>query len=107
MVDTPPPTVSGWLHVGHVFSYTQTDVLVRYHRMRGRNVHDPMGWDDDGVPTERRASPRRSMTNASAARSAAIRGLYHGAGRPATRAAVTAPRAHPRPALVARRGGRA
>src|SRR5262245_12418856 len=54
VVDTPPPTVSGSLHVGHVFSYTHTDVLVRYQRMRGRNIFYPMGWDDNGLPTERR-----------------------------------------------------
>jgi valyl-tRNA synthetase len=53
-VDTPPPTVSGSLHVGHVFSYTHTDVIVRYQRMRGRNIFYPMGWDDNGLPTERR-----------------------------------------------------
>jgi valyl-tRNA synthetase len=54
IVDTPPPTVSGSLHVGHVFSYTQTDLVVRYQRMRGKNIMYPMGWDDNGLPTERR-----------------------------------------------------
>jgi valyl-tRNA synthetase len=53
-IDTPPPTVSGALHVGHVFSYTHADVLARYQRMRGRAVFYPMGWDDNGLPTERR-----------------------------------------------------
>jgi valyl-tRNA synthetase len=54
VVDTPPPTVSGSLHVGHVFSYTQTDVIARYQRMTGKNIYYPMGWDDNGLPTERR-----------------------------------------------------
>src|SRR3954465_7130 len=53
-IDTPPPTVSGSLHVGHVFSYTHADILARFHRMCGRAVFYPMGWDDNGLPTERR-----------------------------------------------------
>jgi valyl-tRNA synthetase len=54
VVDTPPPTVSGSLHVGHMFSYSHQDFIVRYQRMRGKNIFFPIGWDDNGLPTERR-----------------------------------------------------
>jgi valyl-tRNA synthetase len=53
-IDTPPPTVSGSLHIGHAFSFTHTDIMARFQRMRGREVFYPMGWDDNGLPTERR-----------------------------------------------------
>ncbi len=53
-IDTPPPTVSGTLHIGHVFSFTQTDIVARYWRMRGKAVFYPIGWDDNGLATERR-----------------------------------------------------
>ncbi len=54
VIDSPPPTVSGSLHIGHIFSYTHQDLLARYKRMTGMNVAYPMGWDDNGLPTERR-----------------------------------------------------
>jgi len=53
-VDTPPPTASGSLHIGHVFSYTHMDLVARYQRMSGKHLFFPMGWDDNGLPTERR-----------------------------------------------------
>ncbi|MBM01386.1 MAG: valine--tRNA ligase [Chloroflexi bacterium] len=53
-VDTPPPTASGYLHIGHVFSYSHQDFIVRFRRMRGEEIFYPMGWDDNGLPTERR-----------------------------------------------------
>ena len=51
-IDTPPPTVSGKLHIGHVFSYTQAEIVARYQRMLGKNVMYPFGFDDNGLPTE-------------------------------------------------------
>src|SRR5215218_2031052 len=54
-IDTPPLTVSGSLHVGHVLSYTHTDLIARFQRMRGKTVFYPVAWDDNGLPTERRA----------------------------------------------------
>jgi valyl-tRNA synthetase len=54
VVDTPPPTVSGSLHAGHMLSYSHQDFIVRYQRMRGKNIFFPIGWDDNGLPTERR-----------------------------------------------------
>src|ERR1043166_8027194 len=53
-IDTPVPTVSGSLHVGHVFSFTHTDLIARFQRMRGKAVFYPMGWDDNGRSEERR-----------------------------------------------------
>lgn len=53
VVDTPPPTVSGQLHIGHVYSYTQADFIVRFQRMMGKNIFYPIGFDDNGLPTER------------------------------------------------------
>lgn len=52
-IDTPPPTVSGHLHIGHIFSYTQAEIIARFHRMQGKNVFYPFGFDDNGLPTER------------------------------------------------------
>jgi valyl-tRNA synthetase len=53
VIDTPPPTVSGVLHMGHIFSYTQADFVARYQRMIGKDVFYPIGFDDNGLPTER------------------------------------------------------
>ncbi len=52
-IDTPPPTVNGSLHIGHIFSYTQAEMIARYQKMLGKNVFYPFGFDDNGLPTER------------------------------------------------------
>jgi valyl-tRNA synthetase len=61
-IDTPPPTVSGALHPGHLFSYTHTDIIARYQRMCGKEVFYPMGWDDNGLNTERRVQLMLGVT---------------------------------------------
>lgn len=60
-IDTPPPTVSGSLHIGHIFSYTQTDIIARFLRMSGSEVWYPFGFDDNGLPTERFVEKKRSI----------------------------------------------
>jgi valyl-tRNA synthetase len=61
VVDTPPPTVSGQLHIGHVYSYTHTDFIVRYMRMKGMNIFYPIGFDDNGLPTERLVEKKKNV----------------------------------------------
>lgn len=68
VIDTPPPTVSGALHIGHVYSYTQADITARYMRMSGRNVLYPIGWDDNGLPTERLVEKVRKVRGGTMAR---------------------------------------
>ena len=71
-IDTPPPTVSGNLHLGHTYSYTHADVFARFHRMRGENVFYPMGFDDNGLPTERLVESQLGITATEIGRSAFI-----------------------------------
>src|ERR1700755_2659312 len=61
VIDTPPPTVSGTLHMGHIFSYTHTDIIARYQRMCGKNVFCPIGFDDNGLPTERLVEKQKKI----------------------------------------------
>ena len=72
-IDTPPPTVSGSLHIGHIFSYTQTDIIARYKRMNGFSVFYPFGFDDNGLPTERYVEKKRDIKAHSLGRSAFIK----------------------------------
>jgi len=71
-IDTPPPTVSGHLHLGHVYSYSQTDFMARFWRMNGRNVYYPMGYDDNGLPTERLVEKRLGIRATEVGRQAFI-----------------------------------
>src|SRR5512138_3822023 len=68
-IDTPPATVSGRLHLGHVYSYSHADFMARFFRMRGYNVFYPMGFDDNGLPTERYVEKRERISAADMARS--------------------------------------
>ncbi len=61
-IDTPPPTVSGSLHIGHIFSYTQAEMIARFRRMQGYNVYYPFGFDDNGLPTERLVEREENIT---------------------------------------------
>ena len=72
-IDTPPPTVSGSIHVGHVFSYTQTDIIARFNRMKELNVFYPFGFDDNGLATERFVEKKRAVNAFSLGRSAFIK----------------------------------
>ena len=71
-IDTPPPTVSGSLHIGHVFSYLHTDIIARYKRLAGFNVYYPMGFDDNGLPTEKFVEKKQKIRSADIKRSAFI-----------------------------------
>lgn len=71
-IDTPPPTVSGFLHLGHCYSYSHTDFMARFYRMNGYNVFYPMGYDDNGLPTERLVERRHGVTVGDVGREAFI-----------------------------------
>ncbi len=75
-IDTPPPTVSGALHIGHIFSYTQTDIGARYKRMAGFSVFYPFGFDDNGLPTERFVEKKQTIHAHAMKRSEFITSLF-------------------------------
>ena len=75
-IDTPPPTVSGALHMGHCYSYTQADVIARFWRMNGFNVYYPLGYDDNGLPTERLVEKRLNISAVQIGRRAFIDKCY-------------------------------
>ncbi len=75
-IDTPPPTVSGDLHLGHCYSYSQTDFMARFWRMNGHNVYYPMGWDDNGLPTERLVEQRLGIKPAKVGREKFIQAIH-------------------------------
>ncbi len=60
-VDTPPPTLSGRMHIGHAFSYIQQDIVIRFHRMLGKNIFYPFGTDNNGLPTERMVEQEKKV----------------------------------------------
>jgi valyl-tRNA synthetase len=68
-IDTPPPTISGSLHIGHIFSYTQAEIIARFQRMQGKNVFYPFGFDDNGLPTERLVEKEENIRAATLPRS--------------------------------------
>ncbi len=72
-IDTPPPTVSGKMHLGHAFSYTQQDIIARYHRMKGENVFFPFGTDDNGLPTERLVEKSKNILSTQMPRAEFVR----------------------------------
>ena len=94
-IDTPPPTVSGRIHVGHVYSYTHADIMIRYHRMKGEQVFYPFGFDDNGLPhrdlhREQRRHPRPRIVGRKAFIEACLSLIPPGGG--AVRAVLEAPR---------------
>jgi valyl-tRNA synthetase len=80
-IDTPPPTVNGSLHIGHIFSYTQAEIIARFQRMQGKNVFYPFGFDDNGLPSERLVEKERKLLASSLPRSEFNRLCRETAGR--------------------------